>query len=84
MRAALGSNWPLLFPGAGQQGPDQAETLPRQAVQLLLASLRRLKQHWLEAERAKEIAAEASDSYAKMTAASKKRRAQLFDIDMRA
>ena len=84
MRTALGSNWELLFPNAGTQGPAPTDTIPKQAVQLLLASLRRLKQHWHEAEKAKDIAAEALTSFAKMTDASKKRRAQLFDIDMSA
>ena len=78
LKTILGSQWKTLFP----EEPIPAAFVPKQAALLALASLERLKQHWIDSEKADEIKSAGAASFALLAGEAKKRKAELYDIDM--
>ena len=78
MRTALGDKWASWFPG---ETPDDA-VVPKQVALLLLASLKRLSETWVQSNSQEATRLQAAGSYTALTSAAKKRRAALLDSEM--
>ena len=78
LKTMLGSQWKTLFP----EEPVHAAFIPKQAALLALSSLERLKQHWIDSEKADEIKSAGASSFALLAGEAKKRKAELYDLDM--
>lgn len=76
IRTALGTAWDKWF-ACGD--PSEQSVIPRQALQLVLASLEKLCLVWESEESAKATQAAAAGSYALMAGDAKKRRAEVLD-----
>ena len=74
----MGGVWGRWFPTE----PAPETLVPRQVALLMHSSLQRLKEHWESVDKATEMRAQTAATYAAMSGAAKKRRAELVDAVM--
>ena len=78
VRTALGSNWAKWFPS----NPPPDTVVPSQALTVVLNSLERLKDNLAAEEASQETKKAAAGTYSRMAGATKKRRADILDVQM--